>query len=198
LPVRQRPRARCPMIWPAAGSGRAPCHARGGGPPERGGQRRGLLNEGLPEWTLTLALGAWKHAHFAMPACAMMGALRLVDIGVAAVPGAARVLGKARCSAGGRCAQVSARAAGIVAGRHAGRHAAVGAGRLARRGGLCPPADRGRGAFGCARRTGGEPGRLPDLLADGRYGALLVGPGLGRDDAARASSMWRWPRACRW
>jgi NAD(P)H-hydrate repair Nnr-like enzyme with NAD(P)H-hydrate epimerase domain len=50
------------------------------------------LNPGLPDWHLTLALGAWKHAHFAMPACAMMGALRLVEIGVAAVPGAARVL----------------------------------------------------------------------------------------------------------
>ncbi|MEO0033037.1 MAG: hypothetical protein RIS94_2795 [Pseudomonadota bacterium] len=52
------------------------------------------LNEGLPTFDLTVALGAWKHAHYAMPACATMGALRLFDIGVAAVPGAAQVLEK--------------------------------------------------------------------------------------------------------
>ncbi len=51
-----------------------------------------LLNEGLPEFDLTISLGAWKFAHFLMPASAMMGALRLVGIGVEAVDGAAMVV----------------------------------------------------------------------------------------------------------
>jgi hydroxyethylthiazole kinase-like uncharacterized protein yjeF len=36
----------------------------------------------LPEYDLTLALGAWKQAHFLMPAMASMGARRLVSIGL--------------------------------------------------------------------------------------------------------------------
>ncbi|WP_435201135.1 NAD(P)H-hydrate epimerase [Qipengyuania sp. 902] len=37
----------------------------------------------LPQYDLTLALGAWKQAHFLMPAMASMGALRCVPIGLA-------------------------------------------------------------------------------------------------------------------
>ncbi len=55
-----------------------------------------LLNECLPEYHLTIALGAWKYAHFLMPAAAKMGALRLVGIGVAAVPGAGEVVRQPR------------------------------------------------------------------------------------------------------
>ena len=49
------------------------------------------LNNGLPDWHLTLALGAWKPAHFLLPAAPMMGELRLVPIGVADLPEAARI-----------------------------------------------------------------------------------------------------------
>ncbi|MFX8782084.1 NAD(P)H-hydrate epimerase, partial [Acinetobacter baumannii] len=38
-----------------------------------------VLNAGLPTADLTIALGAWKPAHFAMPGCTALGALRLVD-----------------------------------------------------------------------------------------------------------------------
>jgi ADP-dependent NAD(P)H-hydrate dehydratase / NAD(P)H-hydrate epimerase len=51
------------------------------------------LNEGLPTYDLTVALGAWKFAHFLMPAGAKLGALRLVGIGVGPAPGAARMIG---------------------------------------------------------------------------------------------------------
>ncbi|HEY6868801.1 MAG TPA: NAD(P)H-hydrate epimerase, partial [Novosphingobium sp.] len=37
------------------------------------------LNAGLPDWHLTVALGAWKQAHFLMPASAAMGERRLVE-----------------------------------------------------------------------------------------------------------------------
>lgn len=146
-----------------------------------------LLNEGLPEWTLTLALGAWKPAHFMMPACVTMGAVRLVDIGVEAMPGAAQVLARPVIAAPAPDAHKYRRGLlGIVAG------AMPGATLLSAQAAL-------RGGAGYVRLlTGGEApsgvpaelvvsrGALPDLLADGRYGALLVGPGLGRDDAARA------------
>src|SRR5690606_40578410 len=50
------------------------------------------LNEGLPGFDLTLALGAWKPAHALMPAMAAMGEVRLVPIGVAEKIGRAHVL----------------------------------------------------------------------------------------------------------
>ncbi|HEX9807424.1 MAG TPA: NAD(P)H-hydrate epimerase, partial [Alteraurantiacibacter sp.] len=52
------------------------------------------LNEGLPRNGLTIALGAWKFAHFLAPASAGMGARRLVPIGVSQVDGAARAIRK--------------------------------------------------------------------------------------------------------
>jgi hydroxyethylthiazole kinase-like uncharacterized protein yjeF len=145
------------------------------------------LNPGLPDWHLTLALGAWKHAHFAMPACAMMGALRLVEIGVAAVPGAARVLEKPVLTAPPADAHKYRRGLlGIVAGAMPG--AALLAATAALRGG----AGYVQVLAGQAGLPGAPPelvvrdGPLEDVLADSRFAALLVGPGLGRDDAAAA------------
>ena len=48
-----------------------------------------VLNDRLPVFDLTLALGAWKFAHWSLPGRALMGQMRLVPIGIAAVPGAA-------------------------------------------------------------------------------------------------------------
>ncbi|WP_179504676.1 MULTISPECIES: NAD(P)H-hydrate dehydratase [unclassified Sphingomonas] len=145
------------------------------------------LNAGLPDWHLTLALGAWKHAHFAMPACATMGALRLVDIGVEAVPGAARVLQRPVLAAPAANAHKYRRGLlGIVAGAMPG--AALLAATAALRGGA--------GYVQVLAADAGLPGAPPELvvrhdaletdLADDRFAALLVGPGLGRDDAAKA------------
>src|SRR5687767_10400901 len=50
------------------------------------------LNESLPAFDVTLALGAWKHAHWLMPAAALMGRRRLVPIGIGPVEGAATLL----------------------------------------------------------------------------------------------------------
>jgi len=146
-----------------------------------------VLNEDLPPFALTLALGAWKPAHFAMPGCARMGALRLVDIGCAAVPGAARVLPRPVFAAPAADAHKYRRGLATIVGgampgaallaAGAARHAGAGYVRLA--------------ALGDCGAV------LPDLvvlrqdpaqaLADGRSAAVLVGPGLGRDAAARAA-----------
>src|SRR5690606_2921861 len=50
------------------------------------------LNQHLPHYDLTLALGAFKPAHALMPALPAMGEIRLVPIGIDPVAGAAHLL----------------------------------------------------------------------------------------------------------
>ena len=142
------------------------------------------LNPGLPDWTLTVALGAWKHAHFAMPACATMGALRLVDIGVAAVDGAGQALTRPRLAAPSADAHKYRRGlVGVIGGEMPG--AAMLACMAAQRAGagyvrLCRDAQPAAAVPPELVLTND----LAGMLADGRTAALLVGPGLGRSDAA--------------
>ena len=171
------------------------------------------LNQNLPENHLTLALGAWKFAHFLMPAAANMGTLRLVEIGVGAIAGAAEVVARPRLAPPAADAHKYTRGLlGVIAGAMPGAAvlaatAAQGAGagyvKLLGGGGACPSTGSGRAEF--SREPNPHPaqpepveGRAlpPDLvqdsqpletaLADQRLNALLLGPGLGRDDAARA------------
>lgn len=144
-----------------------------------------VLNPGLPACDVTVALGAWKHAHYAMPAAALMGALRLVDIGVAAVSGAARVLAKPLIPPPSADAHKYKRGLlAIVAGAMPG--AALLSAEAAQRSGagyvkLLAP----------ARPEGVPPALVCDVsdlaaLADPRIAAILVGPGLGRSAEAAA------------
>ncbi len=96
------------------------------------------LNPGLPRYDLTLALGAWKFAHWLMPAMDTMGDKRLVDIGVGKVAGAARLSSPpvSDCPTT-RCTQILARTSRGGRGRHARCGDPRGAGGAARRGGLC-------------------------------------------------------------
>ena len=143
------------------------------------------LNSNLPANDLTLALGAWKPAHFLMPAAATMGALRLVEIGVEAVPGAAQLIGRPHFAAPAASAHKYTRGLlGVVGGAMPG--AAV----------LAATAAQGAGA-GYVKLLGEGQALAPDLvhdprtlaeaLTDKRFNALLIGPGLGRDGAARAA-----------
>lgn len=141
------------------------------------------LNPALPAFDLTLALGAWKHAHWTMPAAPLMGALRLVDIGVTAVPGAAQLLGRALIAPPAADAHKYRRGLlAVVAGAMPG--AALLAAEAAQRAGA------GYVKLLSPTRPEGVPSALvweaTDLaaLADPRTGALLVGPGLGRDAGA--------------
>lgn len=142
-----------------------------------------VLNSGLPDWHLTLALGAWKPAHFLLPAAPAMGQLRLVPIGVGDQPEAARLAVRPSFAAPASDAHKYTRGLlGVVAG------AMPGAALLAAR------AAQGAGA-GYVKLLGGGEGAPEDLvvdceplaevLTDNRYAALLVGPGLGRDAGAR-------------
>lgn len=144
-----------------------------------------VLNPGLPAFDLTISLGAWKHAHFAMPSAALMGSLRLIDIGVAAMPNAASVLPMAHLHAPAADAHKYRRGLlAIVGGAMPG--AAM----------LSALAARHAGAGYVRLIADATPDAVPpDLvvvhgppamaLADARIAAVLVGPGLGRDDGAR-------------
>ncbi|MFN4114421.1 MAG: NAD(P)H-hydrate dehydratase [Sphingomonadaceae bacterium] len=148
----------------------------------------GAVLSPLPRYDLTVALGAWKWAHCLMPAAQHMGALRLVDIGVDAEAQrdftTPRLLAKPRLSVPARDAHKYTRGlVAVVAGdmpgaallaAQAAQHGGAGYVKLLTDGGhVHAPAD-----LVVDRRTLGE------ALADPRIGAILIGPGLGRDSAA--------------
>lgn len=144
------------------------------------------LDQDLPHYDLTLALGAWKFAHWLMPAMTRMGERRLVPIGVGDAGAGARLLPRPHLAAPAADAHKYTRGlVTIVGGPISGAsqlacegamRAGAGAVRLA--------ADRLHPAASADIVLKGMP--LPEVLADERTDAVLVGPGLGRDDAARA------------
>ncbi len=145
-----------------------------------------VLNDKLPTFDLTLALGAWKFAHWSLPGRLHMGQLRLVPIGIAPVAGAAQLIGRPRIAAPAADSHKYRRGlVGIVAGAMPG--ASLLAAAAAQRAGagyvklLAPVADP-RTPPDVVTDTA----PLVEALADPRINAVLVGPGLGRDDAARA------------
>lgn len=142
------------------------------------------LNPDLPQWHLTLALGAWKFAHFLMPACAAMGQLRLVPIGVGAVDGAAQLLTRPVLEPPAAHAHKYTRGLlGVVGGAMPG--AAMLAARAAQHAGAGYVKLLGDGA-GAPPDLVADPAPLAEVLGDRRIAAVLIGPGLGRNGAARA------------
>ena len=149
-----------------------------------------LLNDQLPMYDLTIALGAWKFAHWLMPAMHGMGARRLVDIGLAEVDEAAQVASRPHLTAPDSDAHKYTRGMlAVIGGAMPG--AAILAARAAMHG----------GAGYVKLFADGDPGLAPPelvveqdalmtLLSDHRLCAVLIGPGLGRDEAARAKLAW--------
>ncbi|MEM9084690.1 MAG: NAD(P)H-hydrate dehydratase [Pseudomonadota bacterium] len=144
------------------------------------------LNEKLPHFTATLALGAWKYAHALTPARAVMGAKRLVPIGIKSVADAAHRVEKPRLKPPHANAHKYTRGmCAIVAGEMPGAAtlAAIaaqwaGAGYTKRLGPLDANAPAG---LVCDERS------LAEALSDKRLQTALIGPGLGRGEKARAS-----------
>ena len=138
-----------------------------------------LLDDDLPHYDLTIALGAWKFAHWLMPAMARMGERRLVPIGVAPTPGAAALLERPCFSPPPIDAHKYTRGLVLMIGG-----TMAGASVLA-----CASALRA-GAGSVRLASAHPPPSLPpdvvlkdqpleEVLNDARNGALLVGPGLG-------------------
>lgn len=145
-----------------------------------------VLNERLPTYDLTLALGAWKFAHWSLPGRALMGQMRLVPIGIAPVVGAAQLVARPQITPPGAESHKYLRGLlGIVSG------AMPGASLLA-----AAAAQRAGAGYVKLLAAAPDPRTPPDIvtdtaplaqaLADPRMAAVLAGPGLGRDAAARA------------
>ncbi|MFL9842219.1 NAD(P)H-hydrate dehydratase [Sphingomonas sp. ST-64] len=137
----------------------------------------------LPGYDLTLALGALKPAHLLLPAGASSRTVRLVEIGLGEIDGPVRTLERPGIAAPRRDAHKYSR--GMVVVISGPMH---GASELAAR------AAYRAGAGYVLLLTGGLPNPPHAIvrqrwsegaLDDERIGAVVTGPGLGRDDRAR-------------
>ena len=133
--------------------------------------------------TLTLALGALKPAHVLHPAANACGTIRLVALGIDRPDDIAIAAAPTLPQPGPASHKYSRGMVAVVAGRMegAGRLAAIaalrsGAGYVALYGGS------GQGGPDAIVHRPYD----PEALSDTRIGAILIGPGLGRDEQARA------------
>lgn len=135
---------------------------------------------GAAQMGVTLALGALKPAHLLQPGAGLSGHVRVADIGIAAQSGLS-VLARPHLSAPGLDSHKYKRGYAVVAGGAMGGAAMLSARAAMRLAGYV--------AITGARRTGPEAlvhRRWADVAEDVRVAAMLIGPGLGRTDAARA------------
>jgi ADP-dependent NAD(P)H-hydrate dehydratase / NAD(P)H-hydrate epimerase len=149
-----------------------------------------LLNEGLPRNDLTIALGAWKWAHWMMPAAAQMGERKLVEIGIDASAQRDFITGTV-------LQQPSLSRPGPNAHKYSRGMLAIIVGDMPGAALLAARAATGSGAGYVKLLTDGHALSAPDdlvvdarlldiALADPRISAILVGCGLGRSDIAKA------------
>lgn len=145
----------------------------------------GDFGEQIAHFGVTLALGALKPAHLLQPAAAYCGTLRTIDIGLALDPAETRVRTLATPRIAGPGATSHKYSRGMVAVISGPMHGAselaalavyrAGAGyALLLTGGLPHP------PHAIVRRRWSA-----DALDDKRIGAVVIGPGLGRDERAR-------------
>ncbi len=140
----------------------------------------------LPQFDVTLALGAWKFAHWEAPARLLSRERVLVDIGIAPPPGAAHLLAKPRIAAPDPLAHKYSRGlCAVVGGAMPG--AAILSARTAMHGGA------GYVKLLAEDRPAAAPAELvvetdplAQALAKRRPDAVVIGPGLGRGGAAQA------------
>lgn len=142
------------------------------------------LNDRLPDYDVTLSLGAWKFAHWSLPGREKMGTLRLVPIGIDPVEDAAHVIDRPSISSPAVDAHKYRRGLAAIVGG-----AMPGAGRMAAEAAMRAGAGyvklMGDGTASPNPALVTDDGPLEEALDDDRIAALLAGPGLGRDDTAR-------------
>jgi hydroxyethylthiazole kinase-like uncharacterized protein yjeF len=144
------------------------------------------LNSGLPAYDLTLALGAWKFAHWRLPGRELMGQMRLVPIGIGAVEEAAQLVERPKISAPATDSHKYRRGLlGIVSGAMPGASLLAATAAQSAGAGYVKLFARAPDARTPAEIVT-ETSPLGEGLADPRIAATLIGPGLGRDGAAKA------------
>lgn len=145
-----------------------------------------VLNDDLPRFDLTLALGAWKFAHWSLPGRTLMGQMRLVPIGIASVEGAARLVTRPRFAAPAADSHKYRRGLmAIVAGAMPGASLLAAAAAQASGAGyvkLLAQSSDPRTPADVVTETA----PVAEVLADPRIAAVLIGPGLGRDGESKA------------
>jgi hydroxyethylthiazole kinase-like uncharacterized protein yjeF len=147
------------------------------------GSDDGALLGTVPAFDVTLALGAAKPAHLLQPAAGHCGAVRVLDIGIP-IDSDDFVLCRPQLAAPGADAHKYTRGmVAIIAGKMPG--AAALAAEAAMRAGAGYSLLLGHEGGGVPHAIVRKPWQ-PDALDDKRIGAVLVGPGLGRDDDAAA------------
>lgn len=139
----------------------------------------------LPHYDLTIALGAWKKAHFLMPAMAAMGISRLVPIGLSATVGSAHLSAVPSFAAPAADAHKYRRGLlAVVVGAMAGAPLlAAEAAMRAGAGYVKLVSDHSHPDAPAELVIEGN--GLANVLADKRLSAVLIGPGLGRTADAR-------------
>ncbi|WP_299192841.1 NAD(P)H-hydrate dehydratase [uncultured Erythrobacter sp.] len=143
-----------------------------------------LLNEPLPNYDVTLALGAWKYAHWCLPGSSVMGAKRLVPIGIEAVEGAAQLVTRPSLTPPALDAHKYTRGLAVIIGGEMPGAATLAASAAQRAGaGYVKLLAEGHVSLDPGLVCEGTP--LVDAISDRRISALLIGPGLGRDAGAK-------------
>ena len=143
----------------------------------------GALLGAVPGFDLTVALGALKPAHRLLPAAACCGRVAVADIGLGAVESMLHEIGRLRLASPGPGDNKYTRGKLLVIGGAMPGAAllAAGAGQRAGAGYVELAGDGTDGPHALVRRGWSE-----RLLDDPRVGAVVIGPGLGRDGDARA------------
>ncbi|HEY9090532.1 NAD(P)H-hydrate dehydratase [Parasphingorhabdus sp.] len=145
-----------------------------------------LLNP-VPPYDLTIALGAFKPAHYLMPACALMGGLVGVDIGVDAASSIRLLERPSICPPTSHDHKYTRGLVAIVAGEMPGatklaalaaQHSGAGYVKIFAKSGFLPP----HHSIVTEYHTGLE--QLRAQLSDDRIDVILIGSGLGRNDRA--------------
>lgn len=149
----------------------------------------GAILSPVPVYDLTIALGAWKWAHFMMPAAQYMGALEKVGIGldVSISDAFPPVLKLTRPQLSSPAPDAHKYTRGLVA---------IVAGAMPGAAMLAALAARNSGAGYVKLLSDGQDFAAPpdividrsplaEALTDSRISSLLIGPGLGRDETAR-------------
>ena len=133
---------------------------------------------------LTLALGAWKRAHWLMPASAAMGTKRLIDIGLEGLSKAERLSARPQLHAPAPDSHKYRRGLlAVVAGAMPGAPLLAAEAAMRAGAGYVKLLSEHSHPDAPAELVVDE--ALDQALNDDRTGALLIGPGLGRDDVAR-------------
>lgn len=148
----------------------------------------GALLSPVPEFDVTVGLGALKPAHLLQPSARYLGRVIIGDIGVEASSNlielgrpsiAAPTPGDHKYSRG--FVLVAEGAMAGAASLCAGAAMRAGAGYVV----LAGP-DKGAGPLALVHRPATDPRALGDLLADERVDVAVIGPGLGLDETADA------------